>query len=103
MTDNCNSLQAGCVGVVLTLSCYDCEGEPVDISGASNLQMIFRHPQLGRVERDAIAGAEVHQMTYETVDGDFVTTGEWSWQGVVTTLAGVFRTAVTRLTVRANI
>lgn len=91
-------------GVVFAMTILDQDGEVVDLSTATNLEIIFKDP-LGTVTH------EVATLVTDGVDGqmqvvttpDFLTEGAWRYQGLIEFSTGRWRTEIFQFTVLADL
>ena len=100
-----NEIRVGDVGTVFEDAVKDQDGEIVDISTASNMDMIFRKP-----DNTAIVKTAVHttdgtdgKMEYVTIADDLDQVREWQRQGLVEVGGGIWRTDIKKFRVYDNL
>ena len=100
-----NEIRVGDVGTTFEDTVKDQDGEIVDISTASNLDMIFRKPDDTPVVQtaDLTGDGSDGKMEYVTVEGDLDQAGEWQRQGLVEVGGGIWRTDIKKFRVYDNL
>jgi hypothetical protein len=92
------SVQENTVGSVIEYQVLDTDGAPLDISGATNTQLIFKNPSGVTITKTAafVSDGTDGKLQYVTVEGDLVGYGAWQIQAHLTLLGADGRTEVER-------
>lgn len=99
-----SEIHADDIGTQLVVTVYD-DGQIVDISGASLLNIILRKPD-GTVEikiADLYTDGLDGKMVYTAEAGDFNMSGNYKIQGKVEIFGGVYYTSVGSFKVHCNL
>lgn len=99
-----SSMHAGSVGVSLLMTIEDGDS-PVDLTGATTVEFVFRKPDwVGITKTATIYGAATDGvLRYVSADGDFDDVGEWRWQAHVVFPSSEFWSDIADLEVLPNI
>ena len=100
-----NEIRVGDVGTRFEDTVYDQDGVVVDISTASNLDMIFRKPDDTAVVKTAVLTGDGTdgKMEYTTIADDLDQPREWQRQGLVEVGGGSWRTDIIKFRVHDNL
>lgn len=77
-------IQQGAIGLEFDFAIVDTAGNPVDVTGATTLEIIVRQPA-GTIQTWAatqVAG-QTNRITYTTVSGNLPESGIWQYQARV--------------------
>ncbi len=99
-----NEVHLGDVGTTFILIVKD-NGSPVDISGATSLEIFLRPVGGNNLVKPAVITTDGYdgKMQYVTVDGDLNVTGLWEIQGHVVFGTNKWKTAIKQFQVYSNI
>lgn len=99
-----NEVHLGDVGTTFILIVKD-NGSPVDISGATSLEIYLRPVGGNYLQKPAVLTTDGYdgKMQYVTVAGDLSVTGLWEIQGHLTFGSNTWKTAVKQFQVYSNI
>lgn len=73
------------VGTIFTLTIVDDDGDAVDVSGGTSINIVFLRPDETSVTKTAVfvTDGSDGQIKYTTVDQDLIQAGRWHIQGYV--------------------
>ena len=100
------SVQENTAGAVIEYQILDQDGvTPLDISAATNTQLIFKNPSGVTITKTAafVTDGTDGKLQYVTVAGDLVGYGAWQIQAHLTLLGADGRTEVERFGVEKNL
>ena len=100
-----NEIRVGDVGTIFRDTVKDQDKVIVDISSASNLDMIFRKPDGVAVVKTAVLTGDGTdgEMEYVTITDDLDQPREWQRQGLVEVGGGEWRTDIKKFMVHENL
>lgn len=95
----------GDIGTAFTIQVVDEDGQAIDLSTASLLQIIFKKPSSARLVKTATLTTDGKdgQMQYVSVDGDLDQTGGWQMQPRITIGGSTWSGSVVTFTVASNL
>lgn len=99
-------IQAGAVGLAITLTVLDQSGAAVDLTGATTVQVILRPPQGFALTKtgSVVAPSTGGQVRYITEAGVIGTPGKWKAQAFVALSGGAeYYSTTIEFTVGANL